>query len=277
MDTLISIGKMAKLNGTTVATLRLYDRKKLLCPRYTDKTTGYRYYTADQCYRFDMINYMKELGMSLGEIEDIFKREDLVLIEEILSQKNEQLHKQMRMLKNRHNAVERAIESIERCRKSPKKGITTLEYIDRRNIWAVESTSNFYEKGIDDYKNQEYKLRDSLNKKGVTQVHSYSVCTSIKKKNFVKDIFIPDKLFVVVDKNFEFVKETNIIDSGMFACIYLDNFDDEITYAKKLKEYCITNNYEINGDYICEVMTEFNIFDSNRTGMFLRLQVPVKF
>ena len=55
MDTLIPIGKMAEINHTTVATLRLYDQKQLLCPRYTDPRTGYRYYTMDQSYRFDMI------------------------------------------------------------------------------------------------------------------------------------------------------------------------------------------------------------------------------
>ena len=51
----------------------------------------------------------------------------------------------------------------------------------------------------------------------------------------------------------------------------------EIEYAKKLKTYCDENNYQIAGDYICEVMTEFNVFDSNQRSMFLRLQVPVSF
>lgn len=277
MDNLISIGKMAEMNRTTIATLRLYDKKGLLKPRYIDPQTGYRYYSVNQNYRLDMITYMKELGMSLCEIEDIFNKEDIMLIENILSKKNEQLHKQMRALKARHNAVERAIESIERYRKSPTKGIITLEYIDRRNIWSIPSASNFYENGIENFELQQNQLREALIQKGVVQVHSYNILTSIKKKDYLNDDYIPDKLFVVVDSNFEFIKETSIIDSGMYACIYLDDFYEEINYAKKLKEYCNTNNYKINGDYICEVMTEFNIFDHEKRSMFLRLQVPIEF
>ena len=63
----------------------------------------------------------------------------------------------------------------------------------------------------------------------------------------------------------------------MYACIYAENYDDEIEYAKRLFEYCKANNYQICGDYICEVLTEFNVFDEKQRNMFLRLQVPVKF
>lgn len=277
MENLIPIGKMAEINHTTIATLRLYDKRNLLRPRYIDPETGYRYYSVNQNYRLDMISYMKELGMSLGEIEDIFNKEDITLIEDILSKKNEQLHQQMRELQSRHDAVTRAIESIERYRKSPTKGITTLEYIDRRLVWGIEASSNFYEKGINDYEMQLDMLHAELMKKGVAQVHSYNVLTSIKKENYLEDRYIPDKLFIVVDKNFECPYETAKIDSGMYACIYLDSFDEEIKYAEMLKDYCHKNNYKISGDYICEVMTEFNVFDSDKRSMYLKLQVPVEF
>jgi len=40
-DRYISIGEMAKINRTTVPTLRLYDSMGLLTPYYTDGTTAY--------------------------------------------------------------------------------------------------------------------------------------------------------------------------------------------------------------------------------------------
>ena len=119
---LISIGMMAELGGVTVPTLRLYDQLGLLRPSYVDPQSGYRYYSIHQNARLDMIAYMKELGMSLSEIADVLRREDISLIEHILSQKNEQLHQQMRELQARHEAVERAIASIDRCRKSRTTG-----------------------------------------------------------------------------------------------------------------------------------------------------------
>ena len=63
----------------------------------------------------------------------------------------------------------------------------------------------------------------------------------------------------------------------MYACIYLDNFYDEIIYGKKLCKYCMENNYKISGDYVCEIMTELNMFDSEKRNMFLKLQVPIEF
>ena len=97
-EALLSIGKMAALNRMSVSTLRLYDEKGLLKPCYTDPRTGYRYYDINQNARLDMIVYMKELGMSLAEIAQVLQKEDISLIEEILSRKNEQLHQQIREL-----------------------------------------------------------------------------------------------------------------------------------------------------------------------------------
>ena len=39
MNNLVSIGRMAEMNGITVATLRLYDEMNLLKPRRTDPKT----------------------------------------------------------------------------------------------------------------------------------------------------------------------------------------------------------------------------------------------
>lgn len=139
-EELISIGKMAELNRVSVPTLRLYDEKGLLKPRYTDPQTGYRYYSIDQNARLDMIVYMKELGMSLAQIAQALEKEDISLIEELLSRKNEQIHQQIRQLKAQHDAVERAILSIERYRKSPATGTFSLEYIDRRYAWGAPCT-----------------------------------------------------------------------------------------------------------------------------------------
>ena len=86
----ISIGEMAKMNRTTVPTLRLYDSMNLLTPCYVDEKTCYRYYDIKQNARLDMIQYMKELGMELKEIKSILDRKDLDLIEDVLMQKREQ-------------------------------------------------------------------------------------------------------------------------------------------------------------------------------------------
>ncbi len=170
-DDLISIGRMAELNGISVPTLRLYDEKGLLKPRYIDPETGYRYYDTDQNARLDMIAYMKELGMSLAQIAQVLEKEDISLIEELLSQKNEQIHEQMRRLKAQHAAVERAIMSIERYRKSPATGILSLEYIDRRFAFGIDCSHNFYQDDVHSYERLLRELRIRLNEEGLQQIH----------------------------------------------------------------------------------------------------------
>lgn len=277
-NNLLTIGKMAKMNHVTIATLRLYDQMGLLRPKYTDEQTGFRYYDIQQNARLDMIAYMKELGMSLKEIHDVFESGDTVLIETILAQKNEQIHEQIRKLHIRHNAIDRAIKSIERYRKSPKTGMIALEYIERRYIYGINCTEDFYASDISSYEHVLMALRKELMDKGIPQVHSYNVGTTISCEDFTQKRFMADKVFIFADRQLqEYGVDIEVIDSGMYACMYLDNYDDELEYAQKLLDFCKENNYTISGDYICEELTEFNIFDDKQRGMFLRLQIPVTF
>ena len=63
----------------------------------------------------------------------------------------------------------------------------------------------------------------------------------------------------------------------MYACVYIDSYDEELKYAEQLLKHCKGQEWTICGDYFCEIMTEFNVFDDSRRAMFLRLQVPVEF
>lgn len=92
----IGIGEMAKLNRTTVPTLRLYDSMGLLKPCYVDEKTHYRYYDIKQNARLDMIQYMKELGMELKEIKEVLDQKDIDQIEKILQWKKVQTIQQQK-------------------------------------------------------------------------------------------------------------------------------------------------------------------------------------
>lgn len=275
---LLSIGKMAEMNRVSVATLRLYDSMGLLEPMYTDPQSGYRYYDIRQTSRLDIIRYMRELDMSLSDIRDILDKEDITLIEEKLIEKDEQIFRQMRELDSMHKAVQRTIQSIERYRKSPRSGTISLEYIDRRYILYTDCTVNFYEEGIVAYEKIIQELRRELMARALPQLLSYNLGTSVRKQDFENRRFIADKVFIFGDKHLaDYGNNIAILESGMYACIYLDSFDDEIPCAQKLLEYCLENDYAISGDYICEEMTEFNVFDNRQRNMFLRLQIPVSF
>lgn len=276
-ETYLSIGEMARINNTTVPTLRLYDSLGLLKPYYTDRDTHYRYYDIKQNARFDMIQYMKELGMELKEIREILNSEDLRKIESVLIKKREQTLHEIEHLKIQRDAIDRAIDSIERYSKSPRKGTITLEYIASRRIYSMETDVNFYDHDIDTYERILKQLKHKLIDHDVPPVYYCNAGTLMEKKDFLEKRYISNKIFVFVDEHFPLIHQTEVIENNMYACIYLDDFDSEKDYAERLLRHCQEQDYEIVGDYICEVLTEFNVFDCDKRTMYLRLQIPVSF
>lgn len=273
----LSIGQMAKINNISIPTLRFYDSIRILQPCYTDPQTHYRYYDVKQNARLDMIQYMEELGMELKEIGEVLASEDLYKIKEILIRKREQTIRQIEQMKIQRYGIERAIDSIERYSKSPRCGTFTLEYIPSRKIYGIDTDINFYAYDIDAYELILKQLKMKLTDHGIPTVYYCNAGTMLKKDDFLQKNFVSDKIFVFVDEHFPLKQELETIENGMYACVYLDDFNEEKDYAVKLLSYCAEHDYEISGDYICETLTEFNVFDTQKRSMFLRLQVPVKF
>lgn len=277
-DHLLSIGEMAEANRVSIATLRLYDRMGLLKPSYRDTESNYRYYDIRQTSRLDIIRYLQNLGMSLAEIQALLEKEDIILIEQKLIERNNQIHQQMRDLEAMHEAVERAIQSIERYRKSPASGTISLEFIDQRHILYIPCQENFYDGGVVAYERAVGELRRELMRRNVPQLLSYSLGTSVKREDFQRQVLTADKIFIFGDKHLrDYGENFQVIESGMFACLYLDDFDQEAEGTRKLLAYCQANRYTPSGDYLCEEMTELNLFDHRKRNMFIRLQVPVTF
>ena len=272
----LSIGEMAKMNHITITTLRLYDELDLLKPVYVNPETNYRYYDIKQNARLDLIQYMKELQMNLKEIKELLDKEDINLIEAILIKKKQQLSIQINDLQRTKDAISRTIYSLERYRKSPPSGTITLEYIDRRRIYVMHTNINFYEHDLNVYEYLLTQLKNDLIAHHYPQIYYCNAGTFLNKERFLKQEFISDRIFVFVDDHFP-EKEIQVIENGMYACIYLDDFHQEINYAKRLLDYCKMNHLTICGDYICEVLSERSIFDHHERSMFLRLQVPVSF
>lgn len=73
---MLKIGEFSRLCQVTVKTLHHYDDIGLLKPSHIDPFTNYRYYTLDQLPRIHSIMALKELGLSLDQI-DVLLREQV--------------------------------------------------------------------------------------------------------------------------------------------------------------------------------------------------------
>ncbi len=70
MKNLFSIGELAKYQKISNQTLIYYDKMGIFKPEYIDPNNGYRYYGAKQLDTLDTILVLKEIGLSLKEIQN---------------------------------------------------------------------------------------------------------------------------------------------------------------------------------------------------------------
>lgn len=273
----LTIGQMAKLNNVTEQTLRLYDKMGLLVPDSRDDENGYRFYDIKQSAQLDMIQYMKSLGMKLKDIKEQFDNMHIPNIKNILRQKENQIEDEIEKLKYQRRAVERTIESLERYESAPQDGTILLEYIERRMMYYIDSKINIYDYDIDTYEKILRDFKESLIADHLPQIYFCNAGTILRQENLIQHRFISTEVFVFVDNDFVADELITKIPANNYLCIYCDSFQKEREYAERLLEQIENKGYQINGDYLCEAIAELPIIDNSERGMYLRLQIPIKF
>ncbi|MEO1527786.1 MAG: MerR family transcriptional regulator [Planctomycetota bacterium] len=73
MRKLLSIGDFSKASQLTLKTLRFYHEKGILVPERVEAGTGYRFYSASQIERANVIRQLRDLGFSVREIQDLLQ------------------------------------------------------------------------------------------------------------------------------------------------------------------------------------------------------------
>ena len=271
----LSIGKMAALNHITVQTLRHYDKIDLLKPLHVDEETGYRYYDIKQSAILDMIQYMKSLGMSLEQIREQFRKEDIEEIQDILRKQSRNIDNEIGRLHQMKRGVEACIRSYGRYLRMPDEGAITLETIPARKVFCYDGGINTYDHGLDTY---EYILRE-LKKQVIIadlpMVYFCNVGSILRKEMIDAGKFESSEIFVFVDDDFEDQEGIEVIPGGNYVCTYFHSFWNERESARRLFHHIDEQGYQIIGDYVCEVVVELPIFDNNERNMYVRLQIPV--
>lgn len=272
----ISIGSMAKMNGVSEQTLRLYDKLNLFQPCEVNPETGYRYYNIKQCAQLDMIQYMKALGMNLTQIKECFDDKDINRLREILKLQRTHLDNQLIEIHHAKQAIDRAIENYKRYDAAPEENEVILEYIKERKIFCYDTKINCYSYDMDYY---EYILR-SLKKNYILHKlpvgYFSNVGSVLRKESFIKRELWATEVFLFVEEDFESEDGIEVIPEGVFLCVYCYGFNKEEESLLRLMDYIASHDYEVAGDCISEVLIEFPTFNHYDRSAFFKLQIPVK-
>jgi len=274
-DSYISITELAKLRKVSSETLRYYDRVGLLKPAYIDPQTRYRYYTIRQSEELGVIRELRDLGMSIEEIQ--YYLEDC------------NLEKSVQMLSRYYSRLQDDIErNLNICRNISKK----LAYLGGLN--SLKEIGSPYIKHFP----ERYMLTFGKEAGGPNK-HMYALS---KLEGYLNDlapvlardcvgIYAGEELLeqsenyvygtpmVLVNKEDvkpEAIEIMRTIPEGDFVCIdyrggRLEKYDPCFEKLKK----CIKNNkYVINGP-IYQVYKIDVTLTQNREETLMEIQVPV--
>lgn len=270
----LTIGQMAKLNRISQQTLRLYDREGLLRPMIIDPHTDYRYYHIIQSARLDMIQYMKAYGMTLKQIRQQLDEGDSESIQRFLVQQQDAIDGQIEELIRSKRSIARTLENYRQYEALPKDGQMFMEYIPQRYIYRYTSEKDFFDQ---DYAGYEYMLRElkmHLANNDLAMSYFCNVGTIMKQENLMKENFSSHEVFLFVDPE-DATVSAETIPAAMYYCVCSDDFYAEKANARKLLALIRDNGFQVCGDYLCEVLVEFPVFEDNQRNMFYKIEIPV--
>ncbi|MEW2384257.1 MerR family transcriptional regulator [Micromonospora sp. NPDC047707] len=112
---MFTIGDFARLGRVSVRMLRHYDSIGLLRPAAVDPHTGYRYYTAVQLRRLNRVIALKDLGLTLAQVQVILDDAlDVAELRGMLRLRRAQLEAQVAADTARLAGIEARLRAIEK-------------------------------------------------------------------------------------------------------------------------------------------------------------------
>lgn len=131
-----SIGEAAKRAGTTIETLRHYDRTGLLKPARTDPGSGYRYYTDTELIYLEVISFCRKNKMPLGEIKRILNA-DFPQVVAFLQEAERNIGVEMQRLSRAQEQISALRQSLQAHAVGDTPGIYTKEFAQRAVLPAA--------------------------------------------------------------------------------------------------------------------------------------------
>lgn len=272
----LSIGQMAELNHISEQTLRLYDKEGLLVPRCVDPVTGYRYYHITQSAKLDLIQNMKVYGMTLRQIRSFLDSNDPAALRALLAEQADSIEERIRQLRRSQSAITRTLDNYRRYEAMPRNGEIFLEYIPERRIFRYSCDVNYFDQDESGYEYMLRQMKTNLVANNMPLSYFTNIGTIIRREHLVPDELFSNEVFLFVDEG-DSSQAMETLPAASYLCLCSDEFSMEAENVRHLLDYVQTRGCEIAGDYICEVVVDFPMFDFDRRRMFYKAQIPVRF
>ena len=260
----LTTAQFAKLHEVNKRTLHYYDDIGLFCP-LTKEENGYRYYDISQSIDFEYISMLKELNMSIKEIEMYRKQPTPDNFLKIADTKEQELDKEIRKLKN-----------IKRILQAKKEQIVFCESLQEQEIRVEECKSEriltfSYDFSEDDI----YQIFSPLKSTwGIEQIRmgigSFISLDNVYNMNFTKY----DGIYTIALNN-KSVSNSFIKPKGRYLCGYQKGTWDKLPEMyQKILDYSKKHDLKLTG-YAYEVgLNDFVI--SNPDDYITKIMIKIE-
>jgi Predicted transcriptional regulators len=230
VDGLFRIGEAAEICGMTAKSLRFYEKVGLVSPGRVDPRNGYRYYSADQLIRLDMIRSARALGLGIKEIKEVLQaNEGPKLLELVDSQE--------RKARAKIEELGRAMASFRAIRSALADSLPSPDY---RGVYAKDihrrrilSRTIGAEPTVEEVSRASASLERAVERLGF--VNRYE--TGILMASDGKGGYRPSAAFIVVETAEDSGRSgLSTIPAGEYVCVRYDEKNAEAR-QRELGEY----------------------------------------
>lgn len=273
----LSIGQMAELNHTTVNTLRLYDRMGILKPAFVNPDNGYRYYDIRQCSIFRAIQYNKNLGINLKDIQDFVEASDYDIVENTYREKLGKVKVEITAMEEKRQALERTLRQLRHFRNLPPPGTTTIEYFDEQYKYEVPARYDYFKEGLMSYERGVSAIMGDMIKNHFPDRYCYFTGVTLKKGIRPGEVVRADTIFMYVSSYYLNYEKVTTQPDGLYACVYFDDFDKRLDYIHKLHAFSDQMHCIKTGPVHFELIGSLDKENFEYFKPYFRLGVPVRF
>lgn len=270
------IGQMAKLNHTTLATLRHYDKVGILSPVYVNPETGYRYYDVQQCLVFHMIQHHKALNMSLKEIKEILRGNDYDFLEQIYKKKLDEVNQALAEFEFRKEELERMMKGADHFCHRPPNGFIQMGFITAEYVYEKKAVRNYVLEDIGSVIYDASSIEGQLIKSGFTEGYLNFPFVTLSLDDIKHQRYRTEKLGIIVQGRNRETAGVELLPRSTSVFVYFEDFSKLRTYAEQVIAFCHAHNYTPAGDMICRLMGVLHLDDFKKTTEVFRLSIPVE-
>lgn len=238
----LSIKQFAEMCRTTKHTLIHYDEIGILKPDYVGENS-YRFYSLNQAGTYDVISFLKEMGLTLKEIQAYLEEQNIIQFLELLRQKEAELETERKQLEIRKKMLGNMIASAIWAQKEDCGNIS----IEKKGEEYLISTE--LPKGGDDLQclSRKYEQLSYCRKH---DFFTAQITGHIVEKDCLLqgDYANPRFFFSMVDQKVE-SEYLHIKPAGLYASLLHKGPRENICQSyDKLKEYLFQYGYTIIGN-----------------------------